>query len=215
MIIVTAASVVERIWIPRLPGVRGVVTGMGTSAGKRLAQALNAAENASLILATGFCGGLSGDIAAGTIIIGSEIELEGKRIEVDPSLVNGAQRALAAKQVSFRVGRIVTTDNVIRSPQEKEMLSRTKAIAVDMESGILSRIALDAGIAFLPLRVVLDSRDRSLPFTGDRLDALRSIVHPVSTLRLLATMIFAGRALASAITAITTKPTFRREECVA
>lgn len=215
MIIVTAASVAERIWIPRLPNVRGVVTGMAASAGKALARFVDAHDTPSVILGTGFCGGLSGDIAAGTIIIAREIEFAGQRIEVDPYLVQRARSALAAKQIPFRVGRIVTTESVIRSPQEKERLSRNGAIAVDMESGVLSGVARDMGIGFLPLRVVLDARDSKLPFAGDRLDALRAIARPVSTLRMISTMIFAGRTLASAITAITTVPAFRREECVA
>ena len=215
MIIVTAASHAECIWIPRLPGVRHVGTGMGENAGRSLARFIGAHDKPSVIVSTGFCGGLAGDIAAGTIIIGQEIDFEGVQIAVDPSLVSNAQNALGAAQLLFRVGRIVTTKSVIRSPREKERLSRSGAIAVDMESAVLARVARDAGTWFLPLRVVLDVRDRRLQFTGDHLDALRAIAHPISTLRLLLTLIIAGRTIGRAITAIATEPALRRGECAA
>ena len=215
MIIVTAASLFELVWIPRLPGTRRVKTGIGASAGESLARSLQAPEKPSVVVSTGFCGGLSPDIAAGTIIIGSEIELEGEKMTVDQSLVANAQHALSTAQLSFRVGRIVTTDTVARSLRKKEELSRGGAIAVDMESSILYRAASAAETPFLPVRVVLDERDRNLPFAGDRLDALRAIIHPISTLRLIAGLITAGRTIGRAITAVVTELALRREECVA
>ena len=215
MIIVAAASRAEGMWIPRLPGLRRVSTGMGERAGEMLVRALDAGERPSLVVGTGFCGGLSSDIAAGTIIIGSEIEVEGERMIVDQSLVASAQHAMSEAQLPFRVGRILTTKAVVRSPQGKEELSRGGAIAVDMESAALYRAARASETPFLPLRVVLDERDRELPFAGDHLDALRAIIHPISTLRLLAALIAAGSAIGRAITAIATEPAARSEECVA
>ncbi len=215
MILLTVASRAERVWIPRLPGVRCLVTGMGRIAGGKLARFLDGHDRPKMVVSTGFCGGLSRDIAARTIIIGSEIELAGERMKVDQSLVASAQHALSKARLPFRVGRIVTSETVVGSSQEKEELSRGGAIAVDMESAILYRAATAAGTPLLPLRVVLDERDRELPFTGDHLDALRAIAHPISTLRLLATLVIAGRTIGEAITAITAEPATRSEECVA
>ena len=215
MIIVTAASHAEQVWIPRLPGVHRVRTGMGARAGKSLARFIDAHDKPSVVVSTGFCGGLSPDVPAGMIIIGDAVDFEGRQIAVDSSLVERVQSALTAANLPSRVGRIVTTESVVSSPEEKERLSRCGAIAVDMESGILSRVARGAGIQFLPLRVVLDARYSKLSFAADRLDALRAIAHPISTLRMVRTLIIAGHTVGRAIAAVAAELALRREECVA
>ncbi|MCD6135686.1 hypothetical protein J7J63_03115 [Candidatus Bipolaricaulota bacterium] len=214
MILVTAASHAESMWVPRLPDVRRLVTGMGRIAEEALARFLDE-QAPGLIVGTGFCGGLSGGVAAGTIIVGQEVDFDGERTAVDRSLVSRAEGALKAARLPFRLGRIVTVNTVIRSPKEKEDLSRGGAIAVDMESGLLLRAARRAGIDFLPLRVVLDTSGEDLLFVGDRADVLRAVVHPISTLRLMRSLIIAGRAIGRAVAAIVGEFATRRGECVA
>jgi len=215
MIIVTAPSLAERIWIPRLPGVRCVRTPMGVGAGDSLSRFLQGLDTPSTIVSTGFCGGLSTSVPAGTVVIGNTIEYEGERITVDAGLVERARRALTIANLPFLVGKIATTRSVVKSPQEKKNLAWTGAIAVDMESGPLGRAALVAEIGFIPLRVVLDTRDRPLLFNADRSDLLVALAHPICTLQLLRTVIIAGRVIGRAIAAIATELATRREECVA
>jgi adenosylhomocysteine nucleosidase len=214
MILVTAASHAESMWVPRLPDVRRLVTGMGRIAEEALVRFLDE-QAPGLIVGTGFCGGLSGGVAAGTVIVGQEVDFDGERIKVDRSLVSRAEGALEAARLPFRLGRIVTVNTVIRSPKEKEDLARGGAIAVDMESGLLLRAARRAGIDFLPLRVVLDTSDKDLLFVGDRADVLRAIVHPITTLRLMQSLIIAGRAIGRAVAAIVGEFAARRGECAA
>lgn len=215
MIIVTAPSFAERIWIPRLPGVRSVATPMGKRAGNSLFRSLQDIDRPSALVSTGFCGGLFSDALTGTIVIGDTIDYEGEQITVDANLVERARKALTTASLPFCIGKIVTTRGVVKSPQEKDKLARTGALAVDMESGPLARVALAAGIGFLPLRVVLDTHDRPLLFNADRSDLLVALTHPVFTLQLLRTVIIAGRVIGRAITAIVTELAPRREECVA
>jgi len=215
MIIVTAPSFAERIWIPRLPGVRSVATPMGKRAGNSLSRSLQDIDRPSALVSTGFCGGLFSDALTGTIVIGDTIDYEGEQITVDANLVERARKALTTASLPFLVGKIVTTRGVVKSPQEKKNLARTGALAVDMESGPLVRVALAAGIGFIPLRVVLDTRDRPLMFNADRSDLPMALAHPVLTLQLLRTVIIAGRVIGRAIAAIVTELAPRREECVA
>jgi len=215
MIIVTAPSRVERIWIPRLPGVRCLRTPMGVGAGDWLSRSLQGLDAPDTIVSTGFCGGLSTSVPAGTVVIGNTIEYEGEQITVDAELVERARKALTTTNVPFLVGKIATTRNVVKLPQEKKNLARTGAIAVDMESGPLARVVLAAEIGFLPLRVVLDTQDRPLFFNADRSDLLVALAHPIFTLQLLRTVIIAGRVIGRAIAAIVTELATRREECVA
>ena len=215
MIIVTAPSRAERIWIPRLSGVRCLRTPMGVGAGDSLSRSLQGLDAPGTIVSTGFCGGLSTSVPAGTVVIGNTIDYEGERITVDAELVERARKALAAANLAFRVGKIATTRSVVKLPQEKDKLAGTGALAVDMESGPLARVALAAGIGFLPLRVVLDTHDRPLLFNADRSDLLVALAHPIFTLHLLRTVIIAGRVIGRAIAAIATELATRREECVA
>jgi len=215
MIIVTAPSLAERIWIPRVSGVRCVHTPMGVGAGDSLSRSLQGLDTPDALVSTGFCGGLFSDATIGTVVIGNTIDYEGKQITVDASLVKRARRALTTANLPFLVGKIVTTRSVVKSLQKKKNLARTGAIAVDMESGPLARVALAAGIGFLPLRVVLDTRDRPLLFNADRYDLLVALAHPICTLQLLRTVIIAGRVIGRAIAAIATELATRREECVA
>ncbi|GEM_PF-530138 len=215
MIIVTAPSCAERIWIPRLSGVRCLRTPMGVGAGDWLSRSLRGLDAPGTIVSTGFCGGLSTGVPAGTVVIGNTIEYEGEQITVDAELVERARKALTTTNMPFLVGKIATTRNVVKLPQEKKNLARTGAIAVDMESGPLARVVLAAEIGFLPLRVVLDTQDRPLFFNADRSDLLVALAHPISTLGLLRTVIIAGRVIGRAIAAIATELATRREECVA
>ena len=215
MIIVTTTSLAERMWIPRLSGVRCVHTRMGEGAATLSRSLQRVVDGPIAIVGSGFCGGLSSEAQAGTVIVADAISYRGEKIAIDQALVECARRALIAANLPFLVGRIVTSQKVAKSTEEKEKLARTGAIAVDMESGILSRAAHDKGIAFLPLRVVLDTREEPLAFNADRLDVVRALAHPIATLHLLKTVIVAGRTIGRAIVAVTNELLPRREECVA
>ncbi len=215
MILIVVATFAEWIWIPRRPNIRRVITGMGRKAGESISSLLEQKTKPSFVLSTGFCGGLTPAIDSGTIILVRAIDYQGQDILVKSAFLARAKKALAAAGFPFEEGKIVTTENVLHSPEEKQRLSHNGAIAVDMESGVIYRVAQAAGIECLPLRIVLDERDWQLPFAGDFWDLVRVIFHPVLALRLTLATIVAGRILRRAIAVIARELAPRREECVA
>jgi adenosylhomocysteine nucleosidase len=53
---------------------------------------------------------------------------------------------------------------IAATAQEKAALAaRTGAIAIDLESGSVARVAAEAGIPFIALRAICDPADRDLP----------------------------------------------------
>jgi nucleoside phosphorylase len=187
---------------------------MGNKSEKSVSKLLREGAKPSLLLTTGFCGGLTADLSAGAVIIASAISYRGQEMLIDSSYVGRVKQALLAGHLPFKEGKLVTTENVIQLAGDKKRLSDNGAIAVDMESGVVCRLAQAEGIECLPLRIVLDERDQALPFTGDWQDAFRVIVHPLLTLRMFFSFFAAGKALRRAIALVVNELVPRSEGCV-
>ena len=82
---------------------------------------------------------------------------------------------------------LVSVDAVLTDVAAKQSLaSRTGAVAVDMESAGIARVAQRAGMPFLVLRVVADGPDDALP------DCVAGLVTPRGSTRLVGLLRFAG-----------------------
>ena len=123
------------------------------------------------ILSIGFAGGLVPDLRLGDLVIADTIRDIGTDIyleETDLLPVDGlwVERAL---KLSFPEvlrrwrGGMVTSDKPICKPAEKRQLGKDyAALAVDMESSALLRVALKLEIPFLSVRAISDSVDQEL-----------------------------------------------------
>jgi adenosylhomocysteine nucleosidase len=70
----------------------------------------------------------------------------------------------------MHVGRVLTTNRVIDTPEEKRALgSEHRALAVDMESFAVATICQREKTRFLSVRVITDSVNRTLPPDIDHL----------------------------------------------
>jgi adenosylhomocysteine nucleosidase len=175
---------------------------MGSAAQAAVERALEGGEGPDLILSTGFCGGLVPSLLPGKIVLAKEIRHRGETIPLDVDLFDRAKDGLSRGGVDFTTGAIESVDQVVESVAEKMSLSKKGAIAVEMESGSLVRLARERGIGFLSVRAVLDPVDRALPFSSDR-PLVRSILaHPIATLRFAWFSFLAGRAIGRAIPAV-------------
>jgi len=130
MIMVTAASLAEMAWIPRNLGLHCVKTQMGKKSERSVSKLLSAEAKPTLLLSTGFCGGLTADLGVGTVIIARAISYRGQEILIDSSFVGHARQALLAGGLPVKEGKIVTTENVIQLPEDKKKLADSGAIAV-------------------------------------------------------------------------------------
>jgi adenosylhomocysteine nucleosidase len=175
---------------------------MGAAASDAVERALEVGEGPDLIISTGFCGGLVPALRPGRIVLAKEIRHRGETISLNVDLFDRAKNGLSRKGVYFTTGAIESVDQVIESVAEKRDLGAEGAIAVEMESGSLARLARERGIGFLSVRAIIDPVDRALPFSSDQ-SLVRSILaHPIATLRFAWLSFLAGRAIGRAIPAV-------------
>lgn len=84
MIVVAACFRTETIWIPHLSGADIVRTPMGEAAYDVLEEALDARESPTMILSTGFCGGIDPSLRTGEIVLAEQILYQEEEITVIP-----------------------------------------------------------------------------------------------------------------------------------
>lgn len=201
---VSACFRIETAWIPKLPNVCVIRTSMGQATTDSLERALKRLlpDVPALILSTGFCGGLVPALHPGKLVLAETIHHHGEMILIDPALLAKAKKALNAAKLDFDCGSIRSSDRVVQTKEEKRRLQSEGTIAVDMESGPLSRWAREKRFDFLSLRAVLDPVDQDLPFTAGSSLIGSMLRHPLATLNTVKLAACAGRRIGRAIPAV-------------
>ncbi len=147
------------------PGVRVIVSGMGSGPAERAARDAIAA-GATAAISVGFCGALDPSLQRGDVVVPAEVRdaETGDAFACDPLLSIGAGMA---------TGVLVTTAAVVGTPEERSRLAGT---AVDMESAGTARACARAGIPFAAIRAVTDRAHDALP-------DMRGVVDPHGAVR--------------------------------
>ncbi len=123
----------------------------------------------------GVAGALDSNLAAGDILLPAKVidtidRQRHKAYEVDKHWHAALRSALGRKGV-YSEGSIVSTQVVQDTPRKKTALHRaTEAMAVDMESAAIARVASEAGKPFVVIRSISDTVAMSLPASA--LDAI-------------------------------------------
>ena len=114
-----------------------------------------------LVISAGVCGALDPALASGDLVLPeSVLGPEGELANVTP----GHHRAAAALAPTAPTGRLITTREVIATPEAKAALfARTGAVAADMESSVILAAAAAAGLPSLVVRAVSDAAHDALP----------------------------------------------------
>ena len=140
-------------------GVRVACAGGVTARAEALARSF-IAKGAGGLISIGIAGGLDPALAPGDIVIGSGVETEDGVIDCDPSWRDRLLAALAGA----RSGLVFGSGEAAASVADKQALfQRRGALAVDMESGAVAKVAAAAGLPFACLRAVSDPAGRALP----------------------------------------------------
>lgn len=164
-----------------------------------------------LLLVVGLCGGLTESIREGEIV--SYASCLSDRNE--PALTCGKSvseclpEILGAHGIRCQMVNGITSGRIATNRAERDVLGRSGAVVVDMESYELLALAASAGIPAAVLRVVSDCIDRELPDFNPAIDpegnldgwrALRiALGSPLRTLRVIAANKRALRQLAEAL----------------
>ncbi|MCU0887066.1 MAG: nucleoside phosphorylase [Rubritepida sp.] len=140
------------------PGTR-VLVSAGDPA--RLAAALAALPpgEARALLSFGIAGGLAPGTRAGDLLVAEALR-EGDEFH----LPDAAWSARLQAASGARPGVLAASARLVASPAEKRALhAATRALAVDMESGVVARHAAAQGLPFAVLRAVADGPEEALP----------------------------------------------------
>lgn len=168
------------------PGVRLVRTGVGPRRAK--AAALEHLPGARLAITAGCCGGLVRSLAAGTIVVPDRLveESRGEVLEcpaTDPHWASLARQSAAELGLGADDGPLVTVSKALLTRRSKAAAhARTHAIAVDMETAAVARVAHELGIPHLALRVVLDPLGPPVLSLLAALARLRTVCEPLALL---------------------------------
>ncbi len=117
-------------------------------------------EGAVGVISFGIAGALDPQLAPGAAIVARTVASERMRWNADAAWSHAIQRGVDG---AIR-GDVAGSDEVILDADTKAMLGAARnALAVDMESHVVARVANECGIPFAVLRVVSDPARRSLP----------------------------------------------------
>ncbi len=159
--------------------------GPGADRAQRAARALIAKGSAAL-LSFGVAGGLDPALRPGTVVLADR--LVGPDRSVFGADAEWCDRLLRAgrDRMAMKIGAIAGIDRPLQNPHDKASLyEATGAVALDMESYAVARIARDADIPFLAVRAIADPASRTVPEAAMRALGPDGRIHPLKALRAL------------------------------
>ncbi len=133
-----------------------IAIGGGTVDGAQAAAELLVRNGARALIGFGLAGGLDPALRPGTRLIPREILTRGQRFATD--------QALSDRLGGFSASLMLGASRVIASAAGKRSLfTVTGAVAVDLESGAIARVAAEHRLPFAVLRAICDPAERDLP----------------------------------------------------
>ena len=173
MTLVAAVGLIREARLIAAPGVR-VVVGGGRS--ERLEARLRAAlARAQGVISIGIAGALAPDLRVGDVVIGGAVFSVDEPRQTDPAW----SERLAAALPHGRVAPIWGAEAMVLDAREKARLHASGAVAVDMESHVVARLASERALPFAVLRVISDTAQTDLPpavLAGMRPDGAMNLV---------------------------------------
>ena len=140
------------------PGVRVICSGDGRNLEGALQRAI--AGGHSGLISFGVAGGLAPHLRPGTCIVGSAVVSGNDRFPTDS---DWSEKLLEAMPGAVH-GPLLGASRPIKTVKDKRALHHeTGAVAVDMESHVVARVAADHGLPMAAIRVIVDSAGYSLP----------------------------------------------------
>lgn len=127
--------------------------GQGAALAQRLEDLCGGARG---LISIGLGGALAPDLGVGAWVVASRVG----DLETDPAWTRRLLQALPGA----RLGPIAGSDAMVADARAKaELHAATGALAVDMESHIVARVARRHGLPFVAARTISDGADRALP----------------------------------------------------
>ncbi len=154
----------------RPAGCRIVAAGMGEQAVESGARLLAKSEPLTALISAGFAGGLVREAIPGAIVV------DARNSKLDTCLPPALR------------GKVLQVDHFVRTREERARIAaETGAVAVDMESETLARVAAELGLPFAAVRAITDGPDKDMVIDWSRFE------RPDGSLRALAALLAALR----------------------
>jgi adenosylhomocysteine nucleosidase len=163
-----------------------VQAGVGRTRAAAAARVLIRRFSPQALVSFGFAGGLAPGLARGTIVIGTEVVCEdgvGQWPMASRDLIEQFHAAAIAEELPMQQGKLVTSRHIVADSDAKaDLLKKSGACAVDMETLGVVEAAAEASLPWVAVRAIVDSASDTLPAAC--LKTLRTDGH-VATGRLL------------------------------
>jgi adenosylhomocysteine nucleosidase len=122
----------------------------------------NAVREAHCLASFGIAGGLAPHLRAGDVVVSTEVLSDDERWRADEAF--RTRVAGLAADIGAIEGPVLGTSRIMASTDEKRRTwLDTSALAVDLESDVVARVAGSAGIPFVVVRTIADTAYRALP----------------------------------------------------
>jgi hopanoid-associated phosphorylase len=151
----------ERLWRHGRPEI--ILSGMGASSSALAAEALAARQVAGLV-SFGYAGGISDKLEPGTLLIAETVDTEdGSRFRADHGWLKALETVLGRAVPTAR-GALLSVDRILATDADKRRAhAATGALAADMETAAVAKVAARRELPFVALRVVVDAIGQSVP----------------------------------------------------
>lgn len=138
-------------------------SGAGSENAKKAAELL-VSKGATQLMSWGCAAALSPDLKMGDLVLAdSLISQNGDEISVHPLWHQHAKNVLGSEITAYK-GALIASDGIISTAQAKaDLHTKTGAIALDMESGAIAKVAQHYAIPFLAIRAIADPASMDLP----------------------------------------------------
>jgi adenosylhomocysteine nucleosidase len=136
-------------------------SGAGREAAARATEALISGHQPQWVVSAGLAGGLSKDVPRGDFLMANHVaDVEGNSMAIDFHI----DADVLAGLPHLHVGRLLTVDAIVRTPEEKRSLAtKHNAVAVDMETTAVADVCRHQHVRFLSVRIISDGTDDQLP----------------------------------------------------
>jgi adenosylhomocysteine nucleosidase len=169
-----SAGSVERLNDGVLVALSGIGAERAQTAGKKLIE-----HGASALLSFGAAAALAPRLVPGSLLLPKTVIADDRsQIPVDHDW-HERLRVRLSSSIATHTGALVESPAVLLSPKDKrELFERSGAMAADMESAAIGRVAFAAHIPFMAIRAIVDSADMAVPLE------LIAAIDPVGRIRL-------------------------------
>jgi adenosylhomocysteine nucleosidase len=147
----------------RIARAAGCATVVGGGDRERTAALVeDAVRQAHCLVSFGIAGGIAPFLRAGDVVVSTEVLSDDERWRADETF--GSRVAALAVEIGGIEGPVLGTSRIMAGTDEKRRTwVATGALAVDLESDVVARIAGLAGIPFVVVRTIADTAYRALP----------------------------------------------------